>query len=361
MSEYLKRIENIKKLINNKNEASLITDEKNVYYFSGMQKSEGKLLITEDESYLFVDFRYIENAKKICNHCKVIEYKNIFDDISKICNTHSVNTLYLESESLTISQYNSFIRNFNSKGISLISDDTLSKNISNLRLIKSRDEIKNISSAQKITEKAYNEILNYIKPGETERKISIELEYLLKKYGAEDISFDLITITGKKTSLPHGVPGDDIIKSGDFFTMDIGSVYNGYHSDMTRTVAVKFCDDEKAEIYNTVLNAQLSALKSVKAGVNARIVDKTARDIIDNAGYKKNFRHSTGHGVGLDIHELPFVSPESDAILSENMVITVEPGIYIENKFGVRIEDMVLVKENGYENFASLSKELIVL
>lgn len=361
MSEFINRIDKVRKVINNKNEALFITDEKNVYYFSGVQNSEGKLLITEDESYLLVDFRYIEISRKICKHCKVIEYKNLYNYISSVCNKHSVNTLYIESKYTSISEYNSYVRIFNSKGISLISDDTLSKHISNLRLIKSKDEINYISKAQKITEKAYNEILNYIKPGETERNICIKLEYLLKKYGAEDISFDLITITGKKTSLPHGVPGDDIIKSGDFFTMDIGSVYKGYHSDMTRTIAVKTCDDKKREIYNIVLKAQLSALKSVKAGMNACDVDKTARDIIDNSGYKENFGHSTGHGVGLDIHELPFVSSKSESILSENMVITVEPGIYIENNFGVRIEDMVLVQENGYINFANLSKELIIL
>lgn len=361
MSVYSDRLVKIRKLIKNNNESLLISDEKNVYYFSGILNCEGRVFITADEAYLLVDFRYIELAKKKCESCKVVEFKSLTDDIINLCKKHSVDTLYLEAENITVSVYNMYIRKFNSSGISLVSDDTLSKAVSNLRIIKSKEETEYIETAQRITEKAYNEVLNYIKPGVSERKISLELEYLLKKNGASDVSFDLITITGKKTSLPHGVPSGDKIAEGDFFTMDIGSIYNGYHSDMTRTVAVKHCDEYKREIYSIVLNAQISALEKVKAGVKAFDVDKTARDIIKNAGYGDNFGHSTGHGVGLDIHEKPFVSPKSDAILSEGMVITVEPGIYLENKFGVRIEDMILVTENGYRNFATLTKELIIV
>lgn len=361
MSDFVKRINKLQNLIKENNSALLITDENNVYYLSGVLKSEGKVLILKDKAYLLVDFRYIEISKKICKSCEVAESDNFIEDIKSICKKHNINTLYLESENITLSRYNVLLKNFNSIGISIISDDTLSKAVSNLRLIKSEEEIDYINEAQRITEKAYSEVLNYIKPGESEINISIELERLLKKEGASGVSFDLITITGKNTSLPHGVPGDNVIKEGDFFTFDIGSLYNGYHSDMTRTIAVKRCDEYKKEIYNIVLNAQTLALSKVKAGVKAREIDKTARDIIKNEGYGKNFGHSTGHGVGLDIHEMPFVSLKSETILSENMVITVEPGIYIENEFGVRIEDMVLVKENGYKNFAELPKELIIV
>lgn len=361
MNDYINRINRLIALLDDNKKALLITNENNVYYLSGVLNCEGKILITKDKSYLLVDFRYIELAKNTCKSCKVVLYTKLYDDINSICKKHSVNSIYLESDNITLSQYNIMLRRFNEHGISLISDDTLSKTVSNLRLIKSEDEIKLIDKAQKITEKAYNEVLNYVKPGVKERDICIELERLIKKYGASGVSFDLITITGKKTSLPHGVPSDGIVKEGDFFTFDIGSLYKGYHSDMTRTVAVKSCNDYQREIYNIVLKAQTTALEAVKAGVKASDIDKTARDIIDNAGYKDNFGHSTGHGVGLDIHELPFVSTKSDTILSENMVITVEPGIYLENQFGVRIEDMVLVKENGYKNFASITKELIIV
>lgn len=361
MNDYINRINRLRALLDDNKKALLITNENNVYYLSGVLNCEGKILIIKDKSYLLVDFRYIELAKSTCKNCEVVLYTKLYDDINSICKKHSVNSIYLESDNITLSQYNIMLCRFNELGISLISDDTLSKTVSNLRLIKSDEEIKLIDKAQKITEKAYNEVLNYVKPGVKERDICIELERLIKKYGASGVSFDLITITGKKTSLPHGVPSDGIVKEGDFFTFDIGSLYKGYHSDMTRTVAVKSCDDYQREIYNIVLKAQTTALEAVKAGVKASDIDKTARDIIDNAGYKDNFGHSTGHGVGLDIHELPFVSTKSDTILSENMVITVEPGIYLENQFGVRIEDMVLVKENGYKNFASITKELIIV
>lgn len=360
MSVFEKRINKIKKNLVY-SQAALIKDNNNVYYFSGMHNCEGYVLITNDEAYLFVDFRYIESARCICKSCKVIEFTKLFESLKAVLQQESIESLLIESECVSISLYNRFIKEFNSIGVSVISDDSLVKAINNLRIIKSNEEIAYISEAQRITEKAYNEVLNFVKPGVSERSIAIELEHLMRKNGAEGVSFDLITITGKKTSLPHGVPSDAIIKDGDFFTMDIGALYKGYHSDMTRTIAVRSCRNYQREIYDIVYKAQNAALESVRAGVKASDVDKTARDIITEAGFGKCFGHSTGHGVGLDIHEKPFVSSKSETILSENMVITVEPGIYLENQFGVRIEDMVLVKNDGYYNFAALPKELIVV
>ena len=204
-------------------------------------------------------------------------------------------------------------------------------------------------------------MLNYVKPGVSEKEISARLEYLKNIYGAECKSFDLITITGKKTSLPHGVPSDDIVREGDFFTFDFGSVYEGYHSDTTRTVAVKYATDEMEKIYDIVLKAQLTALEKIKPGVKCCEVDKAARDIITAEGYGEYFGHSTGHGVGLDIHEAPTVSAKSETVLKSGMIITDEPGIYLPDKFGVRIEDMICVTDSGYKNFVSLPKELIIL
>ena len=360
MSVFEQRINGIRNILD-KSQAALINNANNVYYFSGIQNCEGYVLITNEGSYLFVDFRYAENARKNCKSCKVVEFKSFYESIKTVLKNSCTKSLLIESNSVFLNQYEKFIKEFNSIGVSIVSDNTLVKAVNNLRIIKSEDEISFIAEAQKITEKAYSEVLNYVKPGVSERKVAIELEYLMRKYGAEGISFDLITISGKNTSLPHGVPSDNIIREGDFFTMDIGALYKGYHSDMTRTVAVKSCDDYQREIYDIVYNAQIAALNSVKAGVKACDVDKTARDIITESGYGKNFGHSTGHGVGLDIHEMPYVSTKSDTILSENMVITVEPGIYLENEFGVRIEDMILVKRDGYMNFASIPKELIVV
>ena len=355
------RINSLRRILSSDSQAALVTNETNVYYFSGIRNSEGKILLFKDEVYLLVDFRYSETARNNCKSCKVFEFRNLREDIKELMTKHGAKALYIENEDVTLSAYNSYVEYFSQFGIEIMNENALSKAITNLRLIKSEKEIEYIAEAQRITEKAYTEVLNFVKPGVTERKVALELEYLMKQYGASHVSFDLITITGKKTSLPHGVPSDGIIAEGDFFTMDIGALYNGYHSDMTRTVAVKSCSDYQREIYNIVYKAQTTALEAVKAGVKAFDIDKIARDIITEAGYGKEFGHSTGHGVGLYIHEEPYVSTRGEAILSENMVITVEPGIYLEGKFGVRIEDMVLVKENGYRNFATLPKELIIV
>lgn len=355
------RINSLRRILSSDSQAALVTNETNVYYFSGIRNSEGKILLFKDEVYLLVDFRYSETARNNCKSCKVFEFRNLREDIKELMTKHGAKALYIENEDVTLSAYNSYVEYFSQFGIEIMNENALSKAITNLRLIKSEEEIEYIAEAQRITEKAYTEVLNFVKPGVTERKVALELEYLMKQYGASHVSFDLITITGKKTSLPHGVPSDGIIAEGDFFTMDIGALYNGYHSDMTRTVAVKSCSDYQREIYDIVYKAQATALEAVKAGVKAFDIDKIARDIITEAGYGKEFGHSTGHGVGLYIHEEPYVSTRGEAILSENMVITVEPGIYLEGKFGVRIEDMVLVKENGYRNFATLPKELIIV
>ena len=355
------RINSLRRILSSDSQAALVTNETNVYYFSGIRNSEGKILLFKDEVYLLVDFRYSETARNNCKSCKVFEFRNLREDIKELMTKHGAKALYIENEDVTLSAYNSYVEYFSQFGIEIMNENALSKAITNLRLIKSEEEIEYIAEAQRITEKAYTEVLNFVKPGVTERKVALELEYLMKQYGASHVSFDLITITGKKTSLPHGVPSDGIIAEGDFFTMDIGALYNGYHSDMTRTVAVKSCSDYQREIYNIVYKAQTTALEAVKVGVKAFDIDKIARDIITEAGYGKEFGHSTGHGVGLYIHEEPYLSTRGEAILSENMVITVEPGIYLEGKFGVRIEDMVLVKENGYRNFATLPKELIIV
>lgn len=355
------RIYNLQKNIQSSSEGYLITSDVNRFYFTGFSSSAGCVLITKENAYLLVDFRYGESAQNSVKHCRVVVFKKLTESIKEICKEENISEIFIEEEGITLAQAEGFKRDFASFGVKVSHDKILDTIIKNQRLIKSDDEIAMIKKAQQITEEAYTEVLNYVKPGVTEREIALELEYLMRKKGADGVSFNLITISGKNTSLPHGVPGDNIIKEGDFFLSDIGALYKGYHSDMTRTVAVKTATDEMKEIYDIVLNAQLSALRVVKAGVKAGVVDKTARDFISSYGYGELFGHSTGHGVGLDIHEAPTVSINSETILSKNMVITVEPGIYIPDKFGVRIEDMVCVTENGYENFASIDKSLVIV
>lgn len=361
MTEQQKRINKIRDVLSNDNEALIVTSNSNVYYYTGFNNSEGTVVITKKQSYLLVDFRYIETAKRIVNSCEVVMFNSLYDVLVEVLKDNNTTFVYTETKDLTFYSYNKIKNSLNKSGIKVSSSNVLDSAIENQRMVKSKEELDLIEKAQDITEISYREILPLIKPGVKEIDIKNELEYRIKKNGGEGVSFDLITITGKKTSLPHGVAGDEVIKKGDFFTLDIGSLYKGYHSDMTRTVAVGKVSDKQKEIYNIVLNAQMSALEMVKSGVSCSDIDKTARDIISKAGYGECFGHSTGHGVGLNIHEKPNVSPKGDIILSKGMVITIEPGIYLENQFGVRIEDMVAVTDKGYYNFAKLDKELLVL
>lgn len=362
--EKMKSIIKIKKLSShflNDRQAALVTSETNIRYLTDFPNSEGTMLISKGKSFLLVDFRYGEAAAKAVINCEVVVYDSLSETLTDLLTRLNIEEVLIESSDLTVHRANALRKVFGECGCKMITNDNLDRILSNIRIIKTDAELEKIEKAQRITEEAYLELLNFVKAGVTESQLALELEFLMRKKGASGVSFDLITISGKKTSMPHGVPDNTEIKSGDFITFDIGAIYDGYHSDMTRTVALGEVSDEQKEIYSIVLEAQLSALAKVKSGVKASEIDKTARDIITARGYGDYFRHSTGHGVGLEIHEQPNVSPKSTTILSKGMVITVEPGIYLPGKFGVRIEDMVAVTADGCRNFATLPKELIIL
>ena len=339
-------------------EAALITSDISITYLTGFEHSEGYVLITKDSAYFLVDFRYAEAVVNSVKHMEVVMFSVAFDSINEIIEKHNVKNVVVEDASVSLASYQNFCKNLKAE---IVNTSKLSKLISDLRIVKSADEIEKLCTAQKIAEKAYLEVLNFVKPGITEKEIAARLEFLMKMNGAERVAFDLITVTGKKTSLPHGVPGDVKVQSGDFVTFDIGAVYDGYHSDMTRTIAVGCVTDEQREIYDIVLKAHLAGLDVVKAGVTGFEVDKAARDLIKDAGYAQYFGHGTGHGVGLEIHEAPYANTRYNEVLKENMTLTVEPGIYLPDKFGVRIEDTVLVTAGGFETFASIPKDLIIL
>lgn len=337
----------------------LIQNPLNLRYFTRTDIDTGYLIITNKTVYFITDFRYIESAENFFkdSNVKVILQDNSQKQIKEIYDCEKCEKLLIETEHQTVSRLEFF------KKISenVITDKTLDNIISDLRIIKSEWELKQIEKAQEITDRAFSHILDFIKVGVKERDIALEIEFFMRKNGAESVSFDLITISGKNTSLPHGIPSEKKIENGDFVTMDIGCKVNGYCSDMTRTVAVGFASDEMKKVYNTVLNAQKKALDTIKAGVSANEVDKSARDYIYDNGYEGCFGHATGHGVGLFIHEAPAVSAKGETVLEPNMVITVEPGIYLADKFGVRIEDMVVVTKDGYKNFTKSTKGLIIL
>lgn len=342
-------------------EAALVLSDVNRFYLSGFASSAGAVFITRKAACLLVDFRYGEAAQRRVKDLDVVVFDNLSQQLCTLAKKYSVKKVFLESATISVKQANTLKKSFRTIDVKTVCDDTLDLLLSNMRMIKSRAEILKIKEAQRITEEAYLDILNFIRPGITEQDIALELEFSMRRRGAQRVAFDLITIAGKKTSLPHGVPGTSVVRAGDFVTMDIGAVYEGYHSDMTRTVAVSHVTDRQTEIYNLVLQAQRSALVKIKSGTTGKCIDQAARDVIEQAGYGQCYRHATGHGVGLLTHEQPRLSQGSNTILSSGMVVTVEPGIYLPGEFGVRIEDMVAVTKNGCTNLTGVSKELLIL
>lgn len=355
------RITRLQAFLSDASQAILITDEVNIGYFTGFLHSEGCLLVTQSSVHLLVDFRYAEAARQKAAGCQVVCFQKLSESLLEILTAECIRAVLTEAGQITVSRYRFFQKKLQEKQMEFIAEEKLDRHIGELRIVKDKTEIGKIAAAQRIAEQAYTELLNDVKAGVTERELAARLAFYMKQKGAEDVSFDLITICGKKTSLPHGVPSDDTVKDGDFFTCDFGAVYEGYHSDTTRTVAVGYAGEEMRRIYDIVLQAQLAALEMVKPGVVCSEVDQTARDIITAAGYGAYFGHATGHGVGLCIHEQPSVSLRSQTTLKKGMVITDEPGIYLPGRFGVRIEDMLCVTENGYLNFVNLPKELLIL
>jgi len=342
-------------------DGALIFSNTNRRYFTEFVSSLGYLLVTKSESYLFVDSRYSEAAQKQAKNCKVVAYKVLSEEMADIISQNGLKNIMLESSAITLSECEHIEKIFAKANASALKNNELDRIINTMRVIKTSDEIEKMHRAQLITEHALTETLKLIKEGVTEKDLALELEFRMKRLGAEEVSFDLIVLAGKKTSMPHGVPGFNRVKKGDFILFDIGATYDGYHSDMTRTYAFGNIGSEQKRVYATVKQAQENALAALKDGAECGDVDSAARTYINHAGYEGYFGHSTGHGVGLDIHEVPSVSPKSDFVLRNGMVVTAEPGIYLPDRFGVRIEDMVVITNSGYMNFASMSKELIVI
>ena len=350
----------LKAYLKDKNAAALIMSEENICYFTSFHSSNGYLIVTGEKAYFFTDSRYIEAAQNKITSCdEVLLLKSMKEELVPFINSLNKNELYVEAERITLSRYTELKTLFS--GVTVNGNGELDKKISEIRTVKNREQVNTIIKAQRIAEKAFDYILTFIKEGVTEKEIALALEYFMLKNGADALSFDTIAVSGKNSSMPHGVPGDKKIEKGDFITMDYGAVCNFYHSDMTRTVAVGEVSSKQIEVYETVLKAQEEAFRVMKAGVATKEVDKAARDVIVNKGYGDFFGHGLGHGVGVEIHELPSLNPSSSAILEAGNIVTNEPGIYLPGEFGVRIEDMALITEDGYENLTVCEKKLIVL
>lgn len=342
-----------------KNEALLIESPAKRFYFTGFNSSAGAIVVTRMNATFFIDFRYFEKAKETVTSCDVVLSSNPNQELADYCREHGITRLYLETETASIARKNRLAATLNEVEIS--EDGKFEQIIEELRAIKSAAELSYIQKAQQMTDETFSYILPLIQPGKSERELMLEMEFYLRRLGSEGVSFDFIVVSGKNSSLPHGVPTDKKIEVGDFITMDFGAVYNGYRSDMTRTVAVGAVSEEQKHVYNTVLEAQRLALEAIQPGIPCNEIDRIAREHIYNAGFEGCFGHGLGHSVGIEIHESPAFSPRCETILQPGMVITVEPGIYLEGKFGVRIEDMIYVTEDGCLNLTKSDKSLITL
>lgn len=340
-------------------DAAIIFSEENRRYFTQFPSSDGALLVYGGKALFFTDSRYTEAAAKAIGEQYVVDSTNLYEKFTEIFKENGVKRVAIENHRLTLAEFDELQKKL--PDAEFVTSDALATAIEEIRIVKTDAEIEKIKAAQKIAEEAFGHILTFIKEGMTEKEISLELDFYMLSHGADALSFETIAVAGKNSSMPHGVPGDYRVKKGDFITMDYGAVVDGYHSDMTRTVCLGEPSDKMRKVYNTVLEAQLQGLKVLHDGISGVDADKAAREVIEKAGYGKNFGHGLGHGVGVEIHESPRLSPKAPHTLRTGHVVTVEPGIYLPDEFGVRIEDMAVITENGSVNLTNCPKELIIL
>ena len=357
----MNRIEKLSKALPEGADAALITSDVNRRYFTGLGSSAGTLLAFRDAAYFIIDFRYIEVAKATVTGARVMLQEKLTEQLDTLLKKHGAQTVAIETDYLTVGTLEQYRQKLS--GYEFLTDSTLNDAILSMRSVKEPQEVACIQKAQAITDAAFWEILDFIKPGKTEKEIAAYLEYCMRRRGADGLAFETIAAGGPNSAKPHAVPGDRPLQTGDFFTLDYGASWGGYCSDMTRTVAVGEPTEEMRRVYQTVLDAQCLGIRTAQVGVSCRAVDEAARELIYKAGYEGCFGHSLGHSVGLEIHEMPGFSPSIDpqTLCREGMVITVEPGVYLEGRFGVRIEDMVWFAPDGTKDLTNSPKELIIL
>ena len=341
-------------------DAMLLTEEANRFYASGFHSTgtDGVAVVTAEKAYYFTDARYIEAAMRGVEGAQVQlmgRGRSYFDLIGQVVADHGVKTMGFDDAYMTVADWQRYRKKL---GCQL---EPATELLLELRRVKDDEEIEAIVGAQRITERAYDQILEEIRPGVTEREVAARLQYLMLHFGAEKMSFDPIVVSGPNGSVPHGVPTDRKISEGEFVTMDFGCIYHGYCSDMTRTVAVGYATEEMQRIYDTVLRAQKAGIAAASGTASGEAVDGAARKVIAGAGYGEYFGHSFGHGVGVEIHEAPNVSPGNKLPLGAGAVVSAEPGIYLPGKLGVRIEDLLVLTPAGCHDITRAPKALTIL
>ncbi|TWT16326.1 Xaa-Pro peptidase family protein [Streptococcus sp. sy010] len=353
MQERLARFES--KLAQTDVDAVLVTGQNNVYYLTGFWGTEGTVFISENRRLFLTDSRYTLMAKESIKGFDIVETRQALVEIAKIIKDDGLTSIGFDSQ-VSYQFYQALQTVFEAYELK-----PLTNFVEELRIIKDASEIATIRRACQISDQAFLDVLDFIKPNvTTEMEVNHFLDQRMRALGAAGASFEFIVASGYRSAMPHGVASNKVIKSGESLTLDFGCYYQHYVSDMTRTIHIGHVTDEEREIYDIVLRSNKTLIEQAKAGMTYLDFDGVARRVIDKAGYGDNFTHSIGHGMGLDIHELPFFTKTKDT-LQAGMVVTDEPGIYLDNKYGVRIEDDLLITETGCEVLTSAPKELIVL
>lgn len=338
-------------------EAVLITGEVNRRYVTGFTGSSGYVLVTPDKAWLLTDFRYLTQAAEQAPGFEIVDHgASVTGTIKSLLAQENLEHLGFEEEHVVFSVYRTYEREL--KPIALVPVSGL---IEELRLFKDSEELALMKEAAELADHTFLHMLDVLKPGVSEWDAALELETFMRKHGAEGTSFDTIIASGERSALPHGRASERIMQTGELVTLDFGAFMNGYCSDITRTVALGKPADKLREIYDIVLEAQLHTLEHLRAGMTGREADALARDIIASYGYGEYFGHSTGHGLGMEVHENPRLSKTSDTVLKPGMVVTVEPGIYLPGLGGVRIEDDVVITETGVRRLTESTKDFIAL
>jgi len=340
-------------------DAILLISPVNRRYATQFPSSDGIVVITNDAAHFITDSRYIEAARRQTIGADVHEANTTAasaEIVRNVLRSAKAVRLGFEGDRLTYSELEAYKKQFDTQEFVAVNSI-----LQELRAVKTEDELEKLRAAQALADKVFSEICQIIKPGISEKRIAAELTYRMLLHGAENVSFDPIVASGPNSSMPHAVPSERIVESGDFVTLDFGCILNGYVSDMTRTVAIGTVSAEMERVYNTVLEAQLAGIAVAKAGVTGKAIHQAAADVIAAAGYGQYFSHGFGHGIGLEIHENPRASLSWDKPLQSGAIISAEPGIYIPGRFGVRIEDVIIIRNGETENITNSPKELIVL
>ena len=341
-------------------EGALITATPEQRLLTHFAVEDATVLVARDAAVLVTDSRYIEAATRDVKAMEVLCPRRFYDEIRDWLAAHGVSRLQVQARQMSLASFAAWKNAL--PAVTLSNSGRLDEWLAAIRTVKSVDQIAAIRAAQALTDDGFSYILTRMEAGRTEREIALDLEFYMRRQGADGMAFDCIVVAGENGSLPHGVPGNRPLRRGDLVTMDFGAKLDGWHSDMTRTVAVGEVADWQREIYDTVLAAQTACLNGLKAGMTCAAGDALARDVIKAAGYGDYFGHSTGHGVGLQIHEAPSLSPGGgERVLQAGEVVTVEPGIYLPGRGGVRIEDMAVITADGIENLTKSPKNLIIL